>query len=30
MTVKLANVREEVLTLLALTELLHLFVVESA
>jgi anti-anti-sigma factor len=30
LTVKLANVREEVLTLLALTELLHLFVVESA
>jgi anti-anti-sigma factor len=30
MTVKLANVREEVLTLLALTELLHLFVVERA
>ena len=29
-TVKLANVREEVLALLALTELLHLFVVESA
>jgi anti-anti-sigma factor len=30
MTVKLVNVTEEVLTLLALTELLHLFVVESA
>jgi anti-anti-sigma factor len=30
LSVKLANVREEVLTLLALTELLHLFVVESA
>ncbi len=30
MTVKLANVTEEVLTLLALTELLHLFVVETA
>ena len=30
MTVRLANVTEEVLTLLALTELLHLFVVESA
>jgi anti-anti-sigma factor len=30
MTVKLTNVTEEVLTLLALTELLHLFVVESA
>jgi anti-anti-sigma factor len=29
-TVKLVNVTEEVLTLLALTELLHLFVVESA
>jgi hypothetical protein len=28
--VKLANVTEEVLTLLALTELLHLFVVETA
>ena len=30
LTVKLANVTDEVLTLLALTELLHLFVVESA
>ena len=30
MTVKLTNVTEEVLALLALTELLHLFVVESA
>jgi anti-anti-sigma factor len=30
MTVKLVNVTEEVLTLLALTELLHLFVVETA
>ena len=30
LSVKLANVTEEVLTLLALTELLHLFVVESA
>lgn len=30
MTVKLVNVAEEVLSLLALTELLHLFVVESA
>jgi anti-anti-sigma factor len=30
MTVKLVNVTEEVLALLALTELLHLFVVESA
>jgi anti-anti-sigma factor len=30
MTVKLVNVTEEVLTLLSLTELLHLFVVESA
>ena len=30
LTVRLANVTEEVLTLLALTELLHLFVVESA
>jgi anti-anti-sigma factor len=30
MTVKLANVTNEVLALLALTELLHLFVVESA
>jgi len=30
MKVKLTNVTEEVLTLLALTELLHLFVVESA
>ena len=30
MTVRLVNVTEEVLTLLALTELLHLFVVESA
>jgi anti-anti-sigma factor len=30
MTVKLINVTEEVMTLLALTELLHLFVVESA
>jgi hypothetical protein len=30
MTVKLVNVTEEVLTLLALTELLHLFVVEAA
>ncbi len=30
MTVKLVNVTEEVLTLLALTELLHLFVVEGA
>jgi anti-anti-sigma factor len=28
--VKLVNVQEEVLTLLALTELMHLFVVESA
>lgn len=30
LSVKLANVRAEVLALLALTELLHLFVVESA
>jgi anti-anti-sigma factor len=30
LTVKLANVTEEVLALLALTELLHLFVVERA
>jgi anti-anti-sigma factor len=30
MTVKLLNVTEEVMTLLALTELLHLFDVESA
>jgi anti-anti-sigma factor len=30
MTVKLVNVTEEVLTLLALTELMHLFFVESA
>lgn len=30
MTVKLVNVTEEVLALLALTELLHLFVVEAA
>lgn len=30
MTVRLVNVTEEVLTLLALTELMHLFVVESA
>jgi anti-anti-sigma factor len=30
LSVKLANVTEEVLTLLVLTELLHLFVVESA
>ena len=29
-SVKLVNVTEEVLTLLALTELMHLFVVESA
>jgi anti-anti-sigma factor len=29
-SVKLVNVTEEVLTLLSLTELLHLFVVESA
>lgn len=30
LSVKLANVRQEVRALLALTELLHLFVVESA
>jgi len=30
LSVKLVNVTDEVLTLLALTELLHLFVVESA
>ena len=30
MSVKLVNVTQEVLTLLALTELLHLFAVESA
>jgi anti-anti-sigma factor len=30
MTVKLVNVTEEVMTLLSLTELLHLFVIESA